>query len=1404
MELITISREDIITDLMVPSNVSLCRSQLGIIVPIEPSSTDLIEKTREAISETIAGWLSNPRLSGKPRIELKAIKLDNENSETTKILELDKIHSALQEGRRMVLEGPAGQGKTTTLIQLAEQHLNHGELPFLIDLPVWHRSADDVLEFISKRPEFRSRSISAEDLAKLYNAEHCSFLLNGWNEVSNTYSENAVQAIRDMERGFPKAGIMVVTRSHHIKPPLPGSIQTKLLSLSRAQRTGYLEQRMGERAQELNKKLDEDRVLDDLTRIPLLLSEVTTLYLSERDIPRTKIGILSAMIDLIEQLEGHSHHLYQPPLSGHSRDYLAELAAEMTGKGETTIEESQARSIVHSVSSRLHASGQIEQLPEPPAILNALNAHHVLERLDYSPVIFKFDHQQFQEFLATVEVKRQLFALNNGGVTDAERHFAREYVNQPAWEEPLLMVAEELGELTVDSLEIVDKVSAGRHLVTMALDIDPIFAGELARLCGPRVWQEVRSAMGERLRSLYTDGSLRSRRWALGAMLANGSEDFQDILLPLLMDNNQQARLETYRAGKEFHISTLGNNWRSIVRDWGEGQRTDFVREAVPERWMAHISEDLARSDPILKVRIAALQALRWTGADLALANVLADADSKTFEHALMEGLMDPLPMPLRNRVLSTYKGILERTADPVSRLRVRLAYLKIDPDDGVEGVKRDLSEWPTQRNSDVEFWLLKPALELVKKADPNWVSDWVVQHILRGTLWVEEWIRLVLEIPESLTVYLVEKICHEELEYREKNRIISVLTATANTQVVGTIFNRMCELRNLIPTESAESQKIYQAIFYQLEDLFRKLPPNILISGLLPFLSPHSDLIQASVVTEIIQRSGEQDYDLRNDIPDDLRQPIREYLKGMVPFFLGQQDYNGRLKGHLGFAIGKVGDPDDTVDLMQLIHGDIERMRTGRKARAKGQDNPLARGASNSWTNWYVQAVISLDPNKADEILLELINEQEYERDASAGLVRLAKFETKEKHFEFERLDYRLVWDARINQHAFGFIEDRRCRYSEAIKQRIKFIQEDQSRSDKPESFHHRLKTLASTLARLDGYHSVDIVLDILALPALWDGWVRMSAIESLLRSGAQLRAESVFRVLDPAIDHILINERHNQDSLNLLGRCLCLFAFIDPALKGINRIKEINPTKWLQGYDLQELIAALGHSRCKEALQLLIEIAKSQENRINSIIRVWLDALTALGTPESELALLSFVDPDIENLGVSLQFEYYYQEQVAAQIADLARADPTIRDRLYQLCTMPLDPHARLLLADSVTQIGAPRCLLAGLSLIQDNASPPIPPALIKNLKSLFVESRPFGNSGNAYTLVPQSANEIRRHIFAMALKDTTRKSSALEILEEIESWRLEYGRPTSEPRHPDIDSGIPWPLTNLLGLS
>jgi hypothetical protein len=283
--------------------------------------------------------------------------------------------------------------------------------------------------------------------------------------------------------------------------------------------------------------------------------------------------------------------------------------------------------------------------------------------------------------------------------------------------------------------------------------------------------------------------------------------------------------------------------------------------------------------------------------------------------------------------------------------------------------------------------------------------------------------------------------------------------------------------------------------------------------------------------------------------------------------------------------------------------------------------------------------------------------------------------------------------------------------------------------------------------------------------------------------------------------IEHAMTDRNNRQQAGYLLSRCLCLLPFVEPPPQGIARVREIDPIKRMWGYEFQGLVAALGYSRCNEALELLIDMAKSEEKRLEGIAGDWIDAVANIGTPEATRTILSFIDPDIEKHSLSLTFDYFHQERLASKIATIAGDDPLVRHRLLFLCTKKLPPQMRLLLANCVTRLSTRDGILAGLDLIHDDATPSIPPALIKNLEAVFVEHRPYGSSENTYTLEPQSANDIRSRLFEMAVNDESRKHSAWSILARIESWRIEYGRPTNEPRHPNIDSGIPWPPTNLL---
>lgn len=63
-------------------------------------------------------------------------------------------------------------------------------------------------------------------------------------------------------------------------------------------------------------------------------------------------------------------------------------------------------------------------------------------------------------------------------------------------------------------------------------------------------------------------------------------------------------------------------------------------------------------------------------------------------------------------------------------------------------------------------------------------------------------------------------------------------------------------------------------------------------------------------------------------------------------------------------------------------------------------------------------------------------------------------------------------------------------------------------------------------------------------------------------------------------------------------------------------------------------------------------------------------------------------------------------------------------------------------------------------------------------------------------AYNVVPIPAVELRQKLLAMTT-DGGPADAAARCLRRIDELRDEYGMPDSEPRHPDLASGRPWPI-------
>ena len=207
----------------------------------------------------------------------------------------------------------------------------------------------------------------------------------------------------------------------------------------------------------------------------------------------------------------------------------------------------------------------------------------------------------------------------------------------------------------------------GQTLVQMTLPLDAVFASKLARLCGAEVWRLVRDSVGSRLRQLYGSQYSLHREIGLAGMVATGSEDFKDVLVPLLAEDSG-SHFEAYRTGEPFRVSSLGENWQQTVTQWSEKARVSFVAEMMQHSPAAPEVIAFALADPSAAVRKSLLSHLWWAMSSEEIARLSQSLDDGQFKDMIAGMPAAYIPMRLRSRAVAIYAALATESTDPLGR----------------------------------------------------------------------------------------------------------------------------------------------------------------------------------------------------------------------------------------------------------------------------------------------------------------------------------------------------------------------------------------------------------------------------------------------------------------------------------------------------------------------------------------------------------------------------------------------------------------------------------------------------------------------------------------------------------------------------------------------------------------
>jgi adenylate kinase family enzyme len=266
-------------------------------------------------------------LEKQPHLLNLPLRMWHDNNELENIQTTTKItdnFKQLDPGKAVLILGEPGAGKTTILLELAQELLMRAEhdytqpMPVILNLSAWNGESQSIAEWVVQ--ELYTNYQVAKEIGKNWLEEQQLLLmLDGFDEVMSCHQDACIEAMHQFSQTYEKTALVITS----IQPDyekldrrlnLQGAVCLQPLTLVQVEQ--YLEAAGSELAG-LRKALSEDKILQELALSPLMLSLMTLVYRDKSlaDIPQfdtledCRQKLLNAYLERIFKGRGSERYL---------------------------------------------------------------------------------------------------------------------------------------------------------------------------------------------------------------------------------------------------------------------------------------------------------------------------------------------------------------------------------------------------------------------------------------------------------------------------------------------------------------------------------------------------------------------------------------------------------------------------------------------------------------------------------------------------------------------------------------------------------------------------------------------------------------------------------------------------------------------------------------------------------------------------------------------------------------------------------------------------------------------------------------------------------------------------------------------------------------------------------------
>ncbi len=996
-DLIVFSKAYIVAELERPENLWLCKDYLDLNFTDESDIKILKRKIRKAALQNIENWKNAYGYNDSYQIEL-TLKLELKSEDKQyEYISFSNIFDLLRRTRQLILKGEPGAGKTISLLQIASYLLSKDTkfIPIFISLSEWSVKACDLFSLIANDLVFKENNVSISELEILNKAGELTFFLNGWNEIPHESKQQLNQLLKNVVRNSPSSSFIIATREIEFIPPVinPDIVYVEFLNAN--QRREIIMKYDIKKADNLITQIENKPDLDKITRTPLFLSSIIEIFKKNNIIPNSRYEILNEFINSSE-IE-HKVSLETSVTEGFHGDYLSWLAASFVRDGKTSSNNNEAQNIIADCSDLLLKSSKIGKIPNAKNLLSDLVQYHILVR-SHDKNSVRFLHQQFQEWYAANHLYEQVTSIHDKKFDEDLIQFQKEFLNQPVWQESLLFLAERL------ALDGKDAEELASDLIRWTMPVDLILAAKLVRLASNNIWLNVKQELSLILRKWYDNTDKYHKKCALSAMFATASSDYSDIIMPLIENEDDQVRLETYRLWEPFTLLSIDFDWHARILSWPQDRILELIHEIGWNAGLSHLKliAEFAESDNNISIRVAALQMLALNGAFEILGKNLIDIDWSVENYF---DLLDWLPDNILLKVSPQIKAKITKLKNQKTRLKILLKLSESKNKDIIKLLKEEI-----EKNSIESKILVGSCLPRIASSSEKWVQKWIGDKLAKGQLWedlyveknssdfVEEQLNIVFKSADSeLLTKLSEQVFDKNIEIDMFRKRITIFSKINPDIAAEFILKEYLNINKEIRENSSDDKKRNRKDIIYLG--MRELPfcskANAVLNytNLYPVYENVINVLQFLVIDTT--NFDNSIVNLTSRAKNQLKKKVFEWEE----LNLTSQFDHGQLKAHLAEILGIIGNLKDIKIIAHWIKDDqkrdekeYEEWKIRRENWEKNKEwPPPAQYVKYARSHQYVEAITQIKSSESVNLLKKLLFDSEYIGQAAYSLVKIA-----------------------------------------------------------------------------------------------------------------------------------------------------------------------------------------------------------------------------------------------------------------------------------------------------------------------------------------------------------------------------------------------------------------------------